>query len=126
MSFRRTLLCLLVISSASSLDCHRNREASEGGGVNNARPGSDIGYPGTATADGGSTGETYDSGGTGTSPGAPGTTDSGSTGDTSSGNMANDAGTSDGYMSGGSSDGGTASDGGHHSRTGRDAGDAGG
>jgi hypothetical protein len=123
MSLRRTLLCLLVISSASSLDCHRNREASEGSGVNNARPGSDTGYPGTATSDGGYTGETYDSGGTGT----PGTTGSGSAGDTGSpGNMPNDAGTIDGRMDGGSSDAGAVSDGGYHSRTGRDAGDAGG
>jgi len=123
MSLRRTLLCLLVISSASSLDCHRNREASEGSGVNNAHSGSDIGYPGTPTSDGGYAGETYDSGGTGTYPGAPGTTDSGSAGETG---MANDAGIIDGRMDGGSSDAGAVSDGGYHSRTGRDAGDAGG
>lgn len=124
MSLRRTLLCLLVISSASSLDCHRNREASEGSGVNNARSGSDTGYPGTATADGRYAGETYDAGGTGTYPGAPGTTGSGSAGDTGSpGGMATDAGIMDGPMDGGTSDaGGGGSDGGHHGRPGRDAG----
>jgi len=123
MSLRRTLLYLLVISSVSSLDCHRNREASEGSGVNNAHPGSDTGYPGTATADGRYTGEASDSGGTGTSPGAPGTTGSGSAGDTGSpGNMPSDAGIMDGPMDGGSSDAGGGSDGGHHVRPGRDAG----
>jgi len=127
MSLRRTLLCLLIVSSASALDCHRNRDASEGSGVNNARGGSDTGYTGTGTYDSGAAGAPYGS----NAPGTPGTTGSGDTGSPGSAGMVNDAGMSDaGMMDAGISDGstgggydaGAVSDGGSRGRIGRDGG----
>jgi hypothetical protein len=139
MSLRRTLVCLLIVSSASAIDCHRNRDASEGSGVNNARSGSDTGYTGTGTYDSGATGAPYDTSapgtpgttGTGGTGGTGGTTGTGGTGSPGSGGMVNDAGMMDAGISdagfsdgsiGGGRDAGAVSDGGTRGRIGRDAG----
>jgi len=135
MSLRRTVMCVVIISSAGTLDCHRNRAASEGSGVNNARAGSDTRYTGTGTYHSGAAGAPYDTSAPGT-PGTTGTGGTGGTGATGSGGIASDAGFPDAGMSdagmsdagirdgsiGGGSDAGAVSDGGSRGRIGRDAG----